>query len=324
LNFLIIGLGSAGQRHARAIRSEFPNSNIYIFRGEHYTGLISPDLQKIDNNLDPVRYYRLQELDNFKTPKQNYDLTVVATPIANHFSHTKSIWSFSNRILIEKPITLYRKDAEDLLQRAILDKKVLHVGYQHTFSPLLNKVKTQFETFKPWTYFECEFSEYLIDMNPFREMQFHHLADPKEGNVFLALSHEVDFLFQLIPNSWRKLEGRLLTSSTIRNALDTCEIRANFRYLEANLEIFINLNFDNREKKRGGVLRNSHLELKWNLVDNNLQTNNSLTSFLFDTDYLFKKQLQFILAKKKFDKEILNALVRAVDIVRLNSKLIIN
>lgn len=324
MNFLIIGLGSAGQRHARTIRSEFPSSNIYIFRGDHYTGLISPDLQRIDNHLDPVEYYGLYELNNLKKPKRNYDLTIVATPIANHFSHTGSVWSFSNRILIEKPITSYRKDAENLLQRAILDKKILLVGYQHTFNPILKKVKSQFRTYKPWNHFECEFSEYLIDMNPFREMEVHHLAEPKGGNVFLALSHEVNFLFQLLPNSWEIFEGRLLTSHTIGNALDICEIRGDFKYLKTNLEILINLNFDNREKKRDGVLRNSNLELKWNLVDKNLQTNNILTNFFYDTDYLFKKQLQFILAKQKFDKEILDSLVRAVDIVRLNSKLIIS
>lgn len=324
MNFLIIGLGSAGQRHARTIRSEFPSSNIYIFRGDHYTGLISPDLQRIDNHLDPVKYYGLYELNNLKKPKRNYDLTIVATPIANHFSHTGSVWSFSNRILIEKPITLYRKDAENLLQRAILDKKILLVGYQHTFNPILNKVKSQFRTYKPWNHFECEFSEYLIDMNPFREMEVHHLAEPKGGNVFLALSHEINFLFQLLPNSWEIFEGRLLTSRTIGNALDICEIRGDFKYLKTNLEMLINLNFDNREKKRDGVLRNSNLELKWNLVDKNLQTNNILTNFFYDTDYLFKKQLQYILAKQKFDKEILDSLVRAVDIVRLNSKLIIS
>jgi hypothetical protein len=321
LNFLIIGLGSAGQRHARTIRSEFPSSNIYIFRGEHYTGLISTDLQKIDSNLDPVKFYGLYELNDLRKPKQNYDLTVIATPIANHFSHANSIWNFSNRILIEKPITLYREDAENLLQRAILDKKILLVGYQHTFNPILNKVKSHYKKSKPWNHFECEFSEYLIDMNPFREMGVHHLASPKEGNVFLALSHEINFLFQLLPNSWEMLEGELKTSHTIGNALDICKLRGDFKYLESNLEISISLNFDNREKKRNGVLRNSNLELKWNLIDKNLQTNNYLTTFLYDTDYLFKKQLQFVLAKQKFDKDILNSLVRAVDIVRLNSKL---
>lgn len=64
MNYLIIGLGSAGQRHLRVLHKFLGNKeNIYIYRGDHKRGLISDDLQHENLSLNPVEFYNASEIN---------------------------------------------------------------------------------------------------------------------------------------------------------------------------------------------------------------------------------------------------------------------
>ena len=92
MKFLVIGLGSAGQRHVRVIRKKFPKSVIKAYVGDHRTGLISEDLQSIDKNGSPFKYYELEELKSLDMMTEHFDLVVIATPISTHDFRLRFRW----------------------------------------------------------------------------------------------------------------------------------------------------------------------------------------------------------------------------------------
>ena len=96
MRFLVIGLGSAGQRHARVIRSLFPSATIDAYIGAHHTGLIAEDLKSVDYTVTPMDFYGLNQVKALDGIRDKYDLTVIATPINSHFEYfdkTKEISS---------------------------------------------------------------------------------------------------------------------------------------------------------------------------------------------------------------------------------------
>ena len=94
MNFLIIGLGSAGQRHARVLRSQYPFSTIYAFRGTKFVGLIAKNLKSLDPDIDPIAQYNLILLDELDKLDKFFDLTVIATPASSHLFYAEKLFEY--------------------------------------------------------------------------------------------------------------------------------------------------------------------------------------------------------------------------------------
>jgi len=104
MRFLVIGLGSAGQRHARVMRKVFPEAEIDVFVKGRKVGLISKDLTSINLSESPTQHYKLNDIESIPKTANFYDLAVIATPISSHYEYFQMIFDCSRRILIEKPI----------------------------------------------------------------------------------------------------------------------------------------------------------------------------------------------------------------------------
>lgn len=324
MNFLIIGFGSAGQRHARVIRKHFPNSKIDIFRGNHKVGLISQDLLSVNNQEDPIVYYLGKEIFSLDEIAVHYDILIVATPIDSHKYYVDLLWDKCNKILIEKPIALDLSDANSIANRAIDEAKIVLVGYQHRFSPLLNEVFNRFLLNSPWDNLQIKFSEFLFDMNPFRNMMNHHLMNPKSGNAYLALSHEIDFMFRLFPNSWRYFEGSISSSNSLNQSLDTCAIEGEVDNVSSNqTKVSVDLSYSKKPKNRTGFLEKNGEKLFWDLNNKTLvdQLENQVLKFDFDSDYLIEMQIKYLISSDNFDLSIKNYLQSSLDVMKLHENL---
>ena len=73
--------------------------------------------------------------------KCNYDGFIIATPASSHFSIAKIIINHKKHVLIEKPMTLSIKDAEELVVLAEKEKVNVMVGHVLLFHPALIKIK---------------------------------------------------------------------------------------------------------------------------------------------------------------------------------------
>jgi predicted dehydrogenase len=319
MNFLIIGLGSAGQRHARVLRTLYPLSTIFVFRGSRFVGLIDKNLQNIDPGIDPITQYKLILLDNLDNLDKLFDLTVIATPASSHLTYAKKLWSNSNRILIEKPLSNSLEEIREFLHNALNDNKIVYVGYQHHFNPIFNKIISIFNSYSHWSKLSCNFHESLHEMNVFRDMNQHHLASPKEGNALLALSHEIDFLLRLLPGPWSKMECELLSSGFFKGVLDKASLEGKYEDSVCKIEVSVDLNFGNVPRSRKGTLIGEDFDIKWDINDKTLVVNGITENFYYHGDDLISAEINFLLSKGDFDLELKNSLVRAIRIIEINS-----
>lgn len=319
MNFLIIGLGSAGQRHARVLRNLYPLSTIYVFRGSRFVGLIDKNLQNINPDIDPITQYKLILLDNLDSLDKSFDLTVIATPASSHLTYAEKLWSNSNRILIEKPLSNSLEETQKFLNNALNENKIVYVGYQHHFNPIFNKIVSIFNSYSYWSKLSCNFHESLHEMNVFRDMNQHHLASPKEGNALLALSHEVDFLLRLLPGPWSKMECKLLSSGLFKGVLDKARLEGKYEDSGYKIEVSADLNFGNVPKSRKGTLIGDDFDIKWDINEKTLVVNGITENFYYHGEELISAEISFLLSKLDFDLELKNSLVRAMRIIEINS-----
>lgn len=69
------------------------------------------------------------------------DAVVVSTPPATHYEITKYCLEAGKDVLVEKPITLNAKEAEELVQIAKEEEKILMVGHTFIYNPAVQKLK---------------------------------------------------------------------------------------------------------------------------------------------------------------------------------------
>lgn len=330
MRFLIVGLGSAGQRHARVIRSLFPNATIDAYVGEHRTGLISKDLKGIDYTVSPISFYRMNEVDSVNISQEKYDLAVIATPISSHFEYFERIQRICKRIIIEKPIGNRASEAETIRETAIRENLPLLIGYQHNFNPLVHFIIQKCNKRGIPKSVDLTFHEYLRSMNTFRDMGSHHLAQPDGGGVLLALSHELDILLQISSIEISELKSEFRKSNEFPNVFDQVLVsNASSLSTKYHPTISVSLSYAAGEKSRCGKIEWENALLSWDLNSGKITTEeNGLKkdSFLplVSGDQLIILQLIYILNKSSFDAELLQRFERALNILRINEAAIVS
>ena len=324
MKFLIVGLGSAGQRHARAIRNLFPRAQIEAYVGDHNLGLISPDLKNIDYEIDPRKFYEISEVANIDQLNSKYDLTIIATPISSHFYFFEKTILQSKRIIIEKPIGDNTDDAKAIIKAATELNLPVLVGYQHNFNPLVREILDYCDHRLTPSHIEMKFHEYLFDMNPFRDMRNHHLADPRGGGAYLALSHEIDLLLQIPGVEMASLRLEMSKSGEFKDVLDQANVSSRLTSgSKSTPQVLVSLSYAKGEKVRSGRVRWGDEYIYWDFISGEFRIkSNSNESKKFITqvsgDELIALQTLFLLNKKSLDLDLLQRLTRAESILSLN------
>ncbi len=327
MKLLIIGLGSAGQRHARVIRQLFPNAEIYAFVGEHRAGLIAPDLKSQDQNRNPFEYYRISEIGLLEIVKTQFDLAIIATPIKTHYQFFNTVIKNSKRVLIEKPISNSVITAESILDIAMKTNQPVLVGYQNNFNPLVSEILSHKFLTEANRRIQIVFHEYIREMNIFRDMGTHHLAQRDGGGVLLALSHELDFLLQFWSGELKDLSGEFFESEEFPGVKDRVDIRTQPPHaLLKGDSISVSLSYGKGIKNRYGSIECGEEVVSWNfeLGKISIQRPNVEkyeNELKVTSDNLIALQLLYLLNKNTMDFDLVTKLKRAIEIVRLNEQL---
>jgi predicted dehydrogenase len=77
---------------------------------------------------------------------QDLDAVVIATPPATHFALAKECLEHGLHVLVEKPITLNSKDAEELIQISKAKGLVLMVGHTFEYNAAVHELKNLIES----------------------------------------------------------------------------------------------------------------------------------------------------------------------------------
>lgn len=320
---LLIGLGSAGQRHARVLREMLPSASIFAYRGKHKRGLISLDLSVENLSIDPITHYQMTELISLNNCNLSFDLTVITTPISTHIEYLETIWDLSRRIIVEKPIVQTLQDASKIMRKLEQDSKPFLVGYQHNFNPIFtNILNSNLVQTDSWKYLEFWHEEPLSKMNPFRDMSNHHLAKKGQGGSLLALSHDLEFLLNLCGGKAMFLHVKLRTSISWAEVDDFIVLGGEVRLKDETVgKVRGTLSYAEKNIRRGGTIRNNSESITWDLNHKKLDvTGKPPLSFNYTSDNLIRLQLQDFLSKEKFDENLYVRFLRALKIIELESR----
>lgn len=132
LKLAIIGAGRWGMNHVRTASKILNPENISVFdfnaAVEKKLTEISPGI-KFSHNID--------ELIN----DDKINAVIISTPAETHYKLTKKCLIHQKNVLVEKPITLYIHEAEELLKLSQKNELKLMVGHVLLYHPAVLKMK---------------------------------------------------------------------------------------------------------------------------------------------------------------------------------------
>jgi len=132
VNIGIVGLGRWGTNYLRTLTELGASVKWVCGRSEVD---LTKALKEVDSEARATTNY-----DDVLTDKET-DAVAVVTNAASHYELAKKALMADKHVIVEKPMTLNSKDAEELVKMANERKKVLMVGHTHRFNVAIQKIK---------------------------------------------------------------------------------------------------------------------------------------------------------------------------------------
>ena len=244
LKVLIVGHGSAGERHFKVLKSKFKIKNIYFFTKKN------------------IKLNTISSISKIKDI--NPDYIIIANPTADHFKVLRFLEkNFSKKIiLVEKP--LFEK-----FRNLNIKKNKVFVAYQLRFHPVIQKLK---ELSKSQKLFNINViaNSYLPDWRKTNYRNSYSSKKKQGGGVLLDLSHELDYINWIFPNIKFNFFLNKKISMLDINSDDIAIINGS---LNKKLFCQINLNYFSKIPKRLIFLDGKNISFYGDLINNFYQLN---------------------------------------------------
>ena len=304
----IIGLGSIGRRHVRALNS-CGVREILAFRTGKGT------LQNLDSDIDFV-----QNVTNFEDFKnKELDGIIISNPTSEHISTLKKVIDLNVPIFVEKPLShsLNEISTLDLRNNNII------VGYCLRFSPTIAFLKKELQPLiGQLVKASFKRSYYLPKWHPYADYRKEYTAlKSLGGGVLKTLSHEIDLMLFLFEEEVIQVSGyaeklSFLEIDTDDVAFFSCKVKSGAR---VNFELdFLSPSNINRAEFYGenGVLRYDYTsktiefegydstKQQWDIEDD-------------DVDKMYVEQMQDFITFIKTGISRNTSLVEAIESMRI-------
>ena len=186
--FGIIGCGYIGNRHAKHIAENSEAELVAAF-----------DVKEESRNVFQKNYNlpATNSLDEL-LKRNDIDVVCICTPNGNHFTSAHAALEAGKNVLIEKPMTLHKDDAEKLIFAGLKNNKQIFVVKQNRFNPPVQHVKKLME--------DGQLGKiYFVVVNCYwnRNKEYYLKSDWKGkreadgGTLFTQFSHFVDIAYYL-------------------------------------------------------------------------------------------------------------------------------
>ena len=238
LKVCLVGYGYWGPKLAR----NFQNSN--YFKLISVTDKFKFNLLRAKKDFPFITTSK----DYKKTITDNIDLVVIATPTETHFKISKYALERKKHILVEKPISLSKKEVLNLEKISKKNKKKIFVDYPFIFSGSINYIKKIIESNKFGKLNEIEsYREqapvrkdvnvvwdlavhdlsilfYLLKSNPIKtkSLKINNAQSPKSDTAFINLTYKKK-LNVFIKNTWISPIKIRLIKFKFKNAIIYCD-----------------------------------------------------------------------------------------------------
>ncbi len=188
INFAIIGCGHIGKRHAEMIKNH-PESEL--------VALIDVNEK---NKLNIVSYNVpfYSEIDELLNSNIEVDVISIASPNGFHTEHALKSLEARKHVVVEKPMTLTRSDAEKIIYKALNVHRHVFVVMQNRYSPPCSWIKDLIETDVIGKIFMVQLNCYWNrDARYYNPEGWHGKKDLDGGTLFTQFSHFIDIMYWL-------------------------------------------------------------------------------------------------------------------------------
>ena len=197
INFGIIGLGRIGKRHAAMIQ-QHPDADLVAVCD------IADDVSLEGDNCDVYH-----DLEVMLDQHPELDVVVVSSPNGLHASHALQCLEAKKHVVVEKPMTLTKADAEKVIYKALNVHKQLFVVMQNRYSPPSIWLKDLVEKGTLGKIFMVQISCYWNrDDRYYTGDNWHGNKELDGGTLFTQFSHFIDIMYWLFGDI-TNIEGRL-------------------------------------------------------------------------------------------------------------------
>ena len=188
--FLVVGAGSIGSRHARNLHA----------MGVNVVGICDPDMsaaQRLAESVDSTAYTSLTDALVAHDPSAG----LVCSPPVYHVDQAIQLLNSGASVFIEKPVSHAQAEIPRLADAAKAANRIVQIGYNLRFHPGLKIVKEIVDGNLlgrvQWARFEV--GQYLPDWRPGRDYRQTYTARPElGGGILLDASHEIDYACWLL------------------------------------------------------------------------------------------------------------------------------
>lgn len=189
MRFVIMSLGSIGQRHLRNLRATFPDAEIAVWRREGSDGdSIPTGADRLCLSMDEVLAF-------------SPEAAIIASPASVHLEAAMALAGAGVHLLVEKPLSVSTSGVDDLIRHCHEHHAVLMVGYNLRFMPSLIRMR---ELVRAGAIGEilsarAEVGQYLPDWRPGSDFRNGVSARAAlGGGVLLELSHDIDYMLWIL------------------------------------------------------------------------------------------------------------------------------
>jgi len=198
MRILIVGLGAAGQRHARNLRRLLGDGVELLALRRRGGGAALSDALRPHHGVLPEHSLDISVFDDLgRALDERPDGVVVADPTSMHLATASAALEAGCALLIEKPLSHSWNGIPEFLAAVSESRAPVLVGYQLRFHPLLERVRAlvQDGVFGPVVSAASTYGEYLPDWHPYEDYRAGYAARRElGGGVLLTQIHDVDYL----------------------------------------------------------------------------------------------------------------------------------
>jgi len=274
MKVLFIGLGAIGQRHLRNLISlKKTNLEIFAFRSNQ-----SKQKEVITEDLKLIKGSNIDEKFNIKTFSNlgevltlKPDITFICTPSSMHIEPSIQALKSQSHVFVEKPLSHNLEGIDELEKIAKEKKKLVYVGFQMRFNPVIRKLKSLVETNKigKITSVMLEVSEYMPNFHKYEDYR-NSYTSIKElgGGVVLSQIHELDYLQWIfgMPNSVIAYGGKVSDLEIDVEDSVTALLSINKKEQGGIIPVSLHMDFLQREAKRKCIVYGTKGRIEADLI----------------------------------------------------------
>lgn len=185
VNFVVIGYGHIGKRHADILSN---------YRHAKLVAIVDSNAPQFTLEVNNLPFFNsIQHLINSNI---DFDVAIIATPNGLHAEHAVACLNNGKHVVVEKPIAINSFDAAQIYKAALLNNRKVFAVFQNRYSPISLWLKELLVAKKLGKIFMVQMNCFWNrDHRYYKRESWHGTIDMDGGSLYTQFSHYIDALY---------------------------------------------------------------------------------------------------------------------------------